>query len=458
MATIAVVPNRFAATKAKVYAGEGDVSVLKAGQPREAFFSTFSMPNHSPHPTTVDVPLQGNETFNFGDTRVRTIGTPGHTPGSICYLIERKGLRMLFAGDVIMMLRGDAKPQTELGKPLGTYSAYLAPRYRGDARTSLASLQLLRSLPVPDLVFPGHPRADVTPQSPCLSQERWESLLDNGIHDMRTLLARYDADGADFLDGIPKRLLPDLYYLGVFRGSSVYGFFASSKLFVVDAPGGPGLVDFLNERLRQLGREPQPPTAVLLTSCNTSETAGLNELIDKCHVLVVASPGGIPLLERACPAGTVFLPADKLPAKGWFPVSPLILEGRGVFPIAYQLDFSGQRVLCSGTIPVKLNQLVGERLVFDLTNPPGEPGNYLASLAQLDSAKPNLWLPAIPSDDQNANLYDDDWKKTLKDNIDLVRFVETRKAPQLNNHIIDYSHNDLQNSMRWRTPPSLDCS
>ena len=56
---------------------------------------------------------------------------------------------------------------------------------------------------------------------------------------METLVARYEADGADFLDGVPKQLLPDLYYLGDFRGVAVYGFFASSKFFVVDAPGGP---------------------------------------------------------------------------------------------------------------------------------------------------------------------------------------------------------------------------
>ena len=166
-----------------------------------------------------------------------------------------------------MMLRGDDLPRSELGKPLGTYSAYLAPRYRGNAQDSLDSLRRLRGLPVPDLVLPGHPGADVTPQSPCLSQASWESLLDRGIHDMETLLCRYEADGAIFLDGIPKQLLPDLYYLGDFRGAAVYGFFASSRFFLIDAPGGPGLVEFVSSRLRQLGRKPVAPTAVLLTSC-----------------------------------------------------------------------------------------------------------------------------------------------------------------------------------------------
>ena len=109
--------------------------------------------------------LKGGETITLGDARIQAIATPGHTPGSVCYLLERGNLRAFFAGDVIMMLRGDEKPRTELGKPLGTYSAYLAPRYRGDAKESLASLRRLREMPVPDLVLPGHPGADVSPQS-----------------------------------------------------------------------------------------------------------------------------------------------------------------------------------------------------------------------------------------------------------------------------------------------------
>ena len=103
-----------AATGAKVYAGAGDAQVLKDGQSRAAFFSTFFMPDHNPHPTTVDVALEGDKTLTFGDVRIQALAMPGHTPGSVCYLLERKNLRVLFAGDVIMMLRGDEKPRTEI--------------------------------------------------------------------------------------------------------------------------------------------------------------------------------------------------------------------------------------------------------------------------------------------------------------------------------------------------------
>ena len=106
--------------------------------------------------------------------------------------MERDNYRALFAGDVIMMLRGDDQPRTELGKPLGTYSAYLSPRYRGNAKDYLESLADCAQMPVPDLVSArAIPRADVTPQSPCLSQERWQSLLEAGIDDLENVLSRY---------------------------------------------------------------------------------------------------------------------------------------------------------------------------------------------------------------------------------------------------------------------------
>ena len=177
-------------TGAKVYAGQGDASVLRAGMPREAFFSNFHVPNATCHPTTIDVELKGGESIAFGDVRFRAVATPGHTPGSVCYLMERANLRVLFAGDVISMLLGDEKPRPHMRDPLGIYSAYLAPRYRGDAKTYIASLHELRALPVPDLVLPGHPGSDPTPQSPRLSQARWEAMLDEGICDLKELLTR----------------------------------------------------------------------------------------------------------------------------------------------------------------------------------------------------------------------------------------------------------------------------
>jgi glyoxylase-like metal-dependent hydrolase (beta-lactamase superfamily II) len=407
-------------TGAKVYAGKGDAAVLRAGGPREAFFSTFSMPDDRPHPTTIDVELSGGEAITFGGVRFRALAAPGHTPGSVCYLMEREGLRVLFAGDVICMLLGDAKSPYQLGKPLGTYSAYLAPRYRGDAKTYLATLRDLRTLSVPDLVLPGHPNADPSPQSPRLSQRRWEALLDQGIRDMEALLGRYERDGVDFLDGEPKQLLPDLFYLGDRGGRAVYGLFAASRFFLVDAPGGPGLLDFVEARLRQLGHEPVAPTAVLLTACGPDETAGLKELAERSHALVVASSEGVSRVKELCPDGTTVVSADDLPAQGWLDVTPIPLRGRGEAPIAYEFARAGRTVLISGPIPIPIDHDSVSRMIADFSAPGREPATmreavlgYFGSLMQLWARRPDLWLPALPANGQNANLYDREWEMVI---------------------------------------------
>src|SRR5207244_7501648 len=116
-------------------------------------------------------------------------------PGSVCYLLQRNGLRAMFTGDVITSL-GD--PEAAVGStgapavPLGAYPAYLPPRYRGNARDYLCSLRKLRALPAPDLVFPGHPRNDDGPQNPRVAPERWRSIVDQGIGHMKNLVGEYE--------------------------------------------------------------------------------------------------------------------------------------------------------------------------------------------------------------------------------------------------------------------------
>jgi len=402
-----------AETGAKVYAGEGDAEVIRAGGPREAIFSAFSLPEGQLHPTTIDVALKGGESITFGDVRFRVLATPGHTPGSICYLMERGDLRALFAGDVISMLVGEEKSHVRIWKPLGTYSAYLPPRYRGDAKAYLASLRKLRALPMPDLVLPGHPRGDPTPQEPRLSRQRWESILDQGIAEMARLVARYEADGADFLDSEPKLLLPGLYYLGDFQGEAVYGFFASSKFFLVAAPRGPGLLSFVKSRLQQLGHTPAEPTAVLLTSCEAASAAGLKDLVEGCHPEVVVSRAGLEKVKEWCPAGTAVLSADRLPARGWFEVMPMPLHGRGTAPIAYRVQWAGKTILFSGHIPINGKPLTEATLFSDISKSREATLDYLVTVYRLGEPKPDLWLPAVPVDGQNANLYDNEWQDIL---------------------------------------------
>jgi glyoxylase-like metal-dependent hydrolase (beta-lactamase superfamily II) len=417
------------ATGAKIYAGRADAECLRAGRPREAFDSANPMTDLQPRTTTVDVELDGGEVIEIGGVRFRVFATPGHTPGSICYLMEQNGLRVLFSGDVIMALVGDPKNPSRVGRPLGTYPAYMAPHYRGDARAFLTTLRTLRALPAPDLVLPGHPRNDSPPQNPSMSQERWETLLDAGIAEMETLLARYERDGSSFLDDTPRELLPKLYSFGKFNGAAVYGFVASSKFFVLDAPGGPGLYAFLKKGLGKLGGEPASPTAVLLTAYGAKETAGLNDLIEKTGAQVVVSAEGLSQVREQCPPGTVVLPADALPAKGWIQARPIPLGGRGPGRIAYSIPWAGKRVLFSGRIPIGLDASAVALLREDLQKSRASLAEYMASLDQLRSVNPDLWLPADPSRGQNAHLYDHEWESILDMNRDMMLHFSGDRLP-----------------------------
>ena len=145
----------------------------------------------------------------------------------------------------------------------------------------------------------------------------------------------------------------------------------------MDAPGGPGLVDFLSARLKQLGREPTFPKAVLLTSCDKAATAGLKELVEKCGSQVVASTEGIESLNESLPPGTTLIRAEDLPGKAWFPVVSIPLRGLGLAPAAYELSWAGKKVLFSGRIPRVITQETGQGLIGELTSPGGDVARLL---------------------------------------------------------------------------------
>ena len=49
----------------------------------------------------VDTAVQEGDQLDFGPWHIRVLATPGHTPGSVTYLVERDGNRVAFSGDLI---------------------------------------------------------------------------------------------------------------------------------------------------------------------------------------------------------------------------------------------------------------------------------------------------------------------------------------------------------------------
>jgi len=56
-------------------------------------------------PCQVDVKLKDEQRINVGNLQITAIKTPGHSRGSVCYLMEGKKITYLFTGDTVF-LRG----------------------------------------------------------------------------------------------------------------------------------------------------------------------------------------------------------------------------------------------------------------------------------------------------------------------------------------------------------------
>jgi glyoxylase-like metal-dependent hydrolase (beta-lactamase superfamily II) len=85
-----------------------------------------------------DFTIPDDEGFAVGDLRLHTIHTPGHTPGSTCFVLE--GHPVLFSGDTLFP-----------GGPGNTSTP------QGDFDTIIQSIdRRLLTLPPDMLVFPGH--------------------------------------------------------------------------------------------------------------------------------------------------------------------------------------------------------------------------------------------------------------------------------------------------------------
>jgi hypothetical protein len=241
-------------------------------------------------------------------------------------------------------------------------------------------------------------------------------LLDAGIQEMETLLVRQKRDGSLFLDGVPKRLLPGLHYLGDFSGSAVYGFVASSRFILVGAPRKAGLAAFVNRQLRRLKVTPPSSAVLLLTSCEAEDMEGLKDFLEATHAEVVAPEGAERKVLAACPPGTTFLAAEKLPDRSWFQVNVIPLRGPGTHPVAYQLAWGGKSILFTGRIPILLRKSFFETLKADFYKGRANVSDFVDALNRLGTLRPDIWLPATPWDCHNVNLYDSDWSMIIDSN------------------------------------------
>ena len=123
-------------------------------------------------------PLQDEGTINLGNTRIKVLHTPGHSPESVCLLVTdlKRGT------DPWFVLTGDTLFVGAVGRP------DLPGRVRENARQLYASLhEKLLALPDDVEVYPGHFSGSVCgtglsgkPSSTMAFEKRWNPMLSLG--------------------------------------------------------------------------------------------------------------------------------------------------------------------------------------------------------------------------------------------------------------------------------------
>jgi glyoxylase-like metal-dependent hydrolase (beta-lactamase superfamily II) len=413
---------------APIYAGAGDAAALEAGGPAESFFSVFPIRDIPLHATRIDVALAQDDVIEVGDVRILAIATPGHTPGSMCYVLDRPaGERVLFGGDTVM----SAQPE------LGTYSATLAPKYGGDAAAFLGTLDKLAALPPPDLLAPGHRREDSSCRA--LSASEWQRLLDDGRREMQDVMAWHGSRGADYLDGQPKEIVPGLHYLGDCEGSAVYVLAAPRGLVLFDAAGGAALVPWLEERLSS-GTAPRDTiVAVALTSARAACTTALEPLVAHYGCAVVAAEDAAERVRQLCPAAEFVPPQQLAKVCGAAGLQAHPLPSLPDHAVVYTWRAPDETACLTGRVLLSVHPFALAALQTDAEaiGPPGWRATaesqltwlgqgprawqaYADALDVLERLAPDVWLPAQSLNSPNANLHPGEWQQALELNESLL--------------------------------------
>ncbi len=122
------------ATGAEVYIPEEDGPMLT--DPDLNLASEF---DEEVEPVTPDRLLRDGDRFSVGEIAFLTIHTPGHTPGSCCFILEQPGEKMMVVGDTLF---ARSIGRTDL---IG-----------GDSSAMARSLERLKRLEGDMPVLPGH--------------------------------------------------------------------------------------------------------------------------------------------------------------------------------------------------------------------------------------------------------------------------------------------------------------
>lgn len=86
-------------TKCSIAVHEAEAKAVEQLDPALTFSDMARQRGFVIEPVNVDIVLKDGDKMNVGDRELIIIHTPGHSPGSICILIESERKKVLFTGD-----------------------------------------------------------------------------------------------------------------------------------------------------------------------------------------------------------------------------------------------------------------------------------------------------------------------------------------------------------------------
>ena len=141
-----------------------------------------------PHPLMLTEPLRVDQTLtdgqeiSFGPAKIQVVSTPGHTDGSVSYVVDADGRRVVFCGD-LMAGAGQLWDVYSLqqgfergGRSIGGYHGFMGDQWR--LKDSLKRIEQLR----PAAIVPSHgPLIDDPARAVRLLIERLDNCYENYV-------------------------------------------------------------------------------------------------------------------------------------------------------------------------------------------------------------------------------------------------------------------------------------
>jgi metallo-beta-lactamase class B len=82
-----------------LYLHEGDQEAVESGDGEKT--SASLLYDRPFPPVKVDFPLTGGQVFRYPHGVLEVLHTPGHTPGSVCFILETSAMSILIGGDTL---------------------------------------------------------------------------------------------------------------------------------------------------------------------------------------------------------------------------------------------------------------------------------------------------------------------------------------------------------------------